>query len=80
MNSVSGAWKKASYISLTLFLLLFFYRWGYDGNTTIEGIAGTVAATAGFLLGISFGLGPAAYYLEWPGQFLGYGKQIGTSG
>ena len=80
VDPVSINWKKASSISLALFLSLFLYRWAYDGEVSIEVIAGTVAATSGFLLGISFGLAPAAYYFTWPKQFLNYRKQIGISG
>lgn len=59
---------------------MLLYRAIYDNGLLEDGAIESIGSTSGFLVGISFGLGSAAHYWNWPRRFVKYRKQIGING
>lgn len=73
-------WSASLVAAAVLLVVLLIYTFIYNGAINLLAISQAIAGTAGFLIGISFLLGPLAYFYKPAGPKVAYRKYIGLTG
>ncbi len=73
-------WLTALTLAAGIFVVLLVYVYLYNHTLSLLAISQAVAGTAGFMIGISFLLGPLAYYYKKLSPRVAYRKYIGLAG
>jgi len=77
---VTDQWRAALGVSTGILVVLLLYCAAWFGEMTVSVLLSAVAATGGFMLGISFGISSAVRYLHAPGTLFVYRREIGLIG